>query len=170
MPKLITIQREYLLYINTLDSLWRRTVIEGAAKKFAEILSTQPGLVTVAEAHAEFLNKIVTECFLNQNGERMLEPLFASLCCAIEFGHSCSNLEKSMLIGEENLEDRIAEEVFKIQRNLKLYRHHVTKLLTLFYKYHKMGIEISRKRLCLTIRNRIAHLHQFQRFLPRRKW
>lgn len=149
IPKLISAQREYLLFLNTIENYFRTTVIESLMAEFTSCVQKRPGLVELVQAHRTFVYSAADQQCLTERGSKILELLYRCVEAAIIFGRECRDLESSLELRDERLEEIISEKYLKIRRGLMQTRQQLCHLLKILQSHFKKGIE-AKSRLSLT--------------------
>lgn len=141
VPRLMAAQREYLLFLNTIENYLRTTILSTLIQDFQKIVGTRPGLVELIQAHRSFIFSSADQTCLTDRGSRILEMIYRCIESAISFGQECRDLESSLDLRDERLDEIIAEKYSKIRRTLFQTRQNLCFLLSTLQAYFKKGVE-----------------------------
>jgi hypothetical protein len=141
IPRLMSAQREYLMFLNAIETYFRTTIIASLEQEFQKMLDRRPGLVELAQSHRSFIFSAADHQCLTDRGATTLELVFCGVEAAISFGKECRDLESSLDLRDERLDEIIAEKYSKIKRTLFKTREKLCVLLNTLQTYYKKGVE-----------------------------
>lgn len=147
IPKLMAAQREYLLFLNAIENYFRTTVISSLMDEFTSCVQKRPGLVELVHAHRTFVYSAADQQCLTERGSKILELLYRCVEAAIMFGRECRDLESSLELRDERLDEIISEKYLKIRRGLFQTRQQLCHLLKILQTHFKKGVEAKSKLL-----------------------
>ena len=145
VKRLISAQREYLLVLSALENFFRRSAIDGESREFLEEVKESSGLIQVADLHSKFVEAVVDKCCLNSRGSQLLELFHRLFAEMVRFGHSCRELENSIVIEDPNLDEKIEEVYLAVRKGLIFFRRELSNFLRLVHKFSKNGNSKSKR-------------------------
>jgi hypothetical protein len=150
IPRLMAAQREYLMFLNAIETYFRTTILSTQLHEFTKILDTRPGLVDLVKAHKNFIFVAADHQCLTDRGATILGLIYRCIEAAINYGQECRDLESSLELRDERLEEIITEKYSKIRRTLFTTRQNLCLLLNAFQVHYKKGVE-TKSRHCFDL-------------------
>lgn len=143
IPRLMAAQREYLMFLNAIETHFRSTVISTHLQAFLKILEKKPGLVELVQAHRTFILNAADHQCLSDRGAKVLEIIYRCIEAAITFGQECRDLESSLELRDERLDEIVCEKYSRIKRTLFQTRQYLCLLLNIIQTHYQKGVEAS---------------------------